>query len=256
MGYNIEEQLELEQLMLDAGISRFRSQLESSIQHGRESHTLHGRTIVSHVVSNVAEGIREFQKQEHGHRHIAHKRLKDMDADKVAFLALSCMIDGLSKSHPLYKVANAIGGNVEMQDRLDKWRAEVGETATNVIKKANEKGATARRFGLTNKMNKDGFEHLAWGQDKGHVGTTIISIIIETTALVKVERLYTGRKKTTTYLRATEDTLTWVKAFNTHMETMHPRWMPTKIPPKAWSSTRGGGYYSDFFEDLPIIRRG
>lgn len=257
MGYNITEQLELEREMLDAGISRFRSEMGAALSSSRESHSQHGRAVVSRVVGEVSKGVAEFQALDTNHRNIAHQKLKDMNPDKVAYLALVSMVDGLSKSNPLLKVGSSIGSNVEMQDRLDKWVSDTGEVARNTIKKANEKGSTARRFGLTNKMNKDGYDYLKWTkEERAHVGLRLVDIIISKTAIVKLERLHTGRKKTTTYLRATETTEDWVKAFNKHMEVMRPRWTPCIIPPKEWTDIYGGGYYADFLEDLPIIRRG
>ena len=257
MGYSLENQLALEKEMLDAGVDRFRCDVSQSVEKNRESNALHGRTIIASVVSNTAEGVAELQTTTTSNRDVAHKKLQGMKPDKVAYLALVSMIDGISKSNTLTKVAKAIGGNVEMQDRLEKWIGEAGEVATNTIKKANEKGVSSRRYGLTNKMNKDGYKQLEWtAEERIHVGLRLVDIIIRKTGLVRLEKLTTSRRKTTTYIRATEETEAWVKAFNTHMETTRPRFSPCIIPPKDWTDVTGGGYHADFLADLNIIRRG
>ena len=257
MGYTLENQLALEMEMLNAGVDRFNKEKDKGIDKGRESTTLHGRTIIATVVAGTAQGVERLQTTPTSNRDIAYKKLSGMDAQKVAYLALVSMIDGISRSNTLTKVAKAIGGNVEMQDRLEKWIGEAGEVATNTIKKANEKGVSSRRYGLTNKMNKDGYKQLEWtAEERIHVGLRLVDIIIRKTGLVRLEKLTTSRRKTTTYIRATEETEAWVKAFNTHMETTRPRFSPCIIPPKDWTDVTGGGYHADFLADLNIIRRG
>lgn len=257
MRYSLENQLQLEQEMLSAGITRFHKLKDNAISKGRESATLHGRTIIATVVSATTKGVKKLQDTPTSNRDIAYKKLQDMPPDKVAYLTLVSMVDGISKSNTLMNVANGIGSNVEMQDRLERWIASEGRVARNTIKKANEKGITARRFGLTNKMNKDGYKHLAWTKEERiHVGLRLIDVVIQNTGVVRLEKLSTARNKTTTFLRATPLTEEWVKAFNSHMETSRPRWTPCIIPPKDWTSIYGGGYHGEFLDDLPIIRRG
>ena len=169
MGYSLEQQLELEREMLDAGINRFRRVVDDAVGKGRETHTLHGRTMIATVVGAVAEGVKQVQDTPTSNR-------------DVAYIALVSMVDGISKAQALVKVAKNIGGNIEMQDRLEKWIEAEGTTARNTIKKANEKGTTARRYGLTNKMNKDGYKHLAWtGDQRIQVGMKLVDVIIRNT---------------------------------------------------------------------------
>lgn len=256
MRYSLEKQLELEQDMLTAGIERFRRDVNQAIDKGREANTLHGRTIIATVIGETAEGVKKLQDTPTNNRDIGYKKLQGMDPEKVAYLALVSMVDGVSRANTLMKVAKAIGGNVEMQDRLERWIAEAGDVARNTIKKANEKGLTARRYGLTNKMNKDGFKQLAWtNEERIHVGLRLVDVIIQNTGVIRLEKLSMSKTKTTTFIRATDITEEWVKAFNTHMETSRPRWMPCIIPPKDWTDVTGGGYHSEIF-DTPIIRRG
>jgi DNA-directed RNA polymerase len=240
LGYSLENQLELEQQMLTAGIDRFRKERDTSIQKGRESNTLHGRTMIATVVANTAAGVKKLQETPTSNRDIAYKKLQGLKPDKVAYLALVSMVDGISYSNTLMKVAKSIGSNVEMQDRLEKWIEAEGSIARN-----------------TNKMNKDGYKEYEWtSEERIHVGLRLIDIIIQNTGIVKLQKLSTSRTKTTTFLRATDITEEWVKLFNEHMETQRPRWTPCIIPPKDWTAVYGGGYHAEFLQALPIVRRG
>ena len=257
LGYTLEKQLALEMEMLNAGIDRYNKERDKGIDKGRESTTQHGRTIIATVVSGTAQGVEKLQGTPTSNRDIAYKKLAGMDAYKVAYLALVSMVDGISKAQTLMSVARAIGSNVEMQDRLEKWIKLEGNPARNTIKKANEKGAVARRYGLTHKMNKDGYGDLAWTKEERiHVGLRLVDCIIQNTGIIRLEKQYTGRNKTTTFIRATPITEEWVAAFNEHMATTRPRWSPCLIPPKDWDDVYGGGYYGEFLDDLPIVRRG
>ena len=257
MRYSLENQLQLEQEMLTAGISRFRKEKDNAIAKGRESATLHGRAMIATVVSATTNGVKKLQDTPTSNRDIAYKKLQGMPPEKLAYLTLVSMVDGISKSNTLINVAKDVGSNIEMQDRLERWIAAEGSIARNTIKKANEKGITARRFGLTNKMNKDGYKEYEWtSEERIHVGLRLIDIIIQNTGIVKLQKLSTSRTKTTTFLRATDITEEWVKLFNEHMETQRPRWTPCIIPPKDWTAVYGGGYHAEFLQALPIVRRG
>jgi len=255
--YTLENQIALEMEMLNAGVDRYNKEKGKGIDKSREATTLHGRTIIATVVTGTSEGVSKLQATKTSNRDIAYKRLAGMNPDKVAYLSLVSMVDSISKEQTLMNVAKNIGANVEMQDRLEKWIKQEGNVALNTIRKANEKGTIARRFGLTHKMNKDGYGDLAWTKEERiHVGLRLVDCIIQNTGIVKLEKRHTSKRKTTTYVKATPITEQWVAAFNEHMALTRPRWSPCIIPPKDWTDVYGGGYHADFLDDLPIVRRG
>jgi len=81
----------------------------------------------------------------------------------------------------------------------------------------------------------------------------IIDIIIKETGIVKLRTEYT-RRKSVTYLQATDETLEWIEAFNATHESNLPRYSPCIIPPKDWDSFFGGGYYSQHINKKPFLR--
>ena len=113
-------------------------------------------------------------------------------------------------------VARSIGSNVEIQDRLDRWIAAEGSIAHNVIKEAMKKAYGARRYGLTHKMNKDGYKQTEWeNSERVHVGFRMVDIIIQTTGLVKLDTQQEHKRKRATYVVPTDGTMEWVKT-STH----------------------------------------
>ncbi len=252
-----EQQLELETEMLTGGIQRFRKARDRSIDRGMESHTAHGRAIVSRIVDTVADGLREYlDNPSNKSRDIAWKRIKDMDVEQVAYLSVVSLVDSISRKNTLLYVARTIGANVEIQDRLERWIHSEGDVAKNTIKQAMKKAYGARRYGLTNKMNKDGYKESEWQKsERVHVGFKMVDLIIQHTAIVKLDTQQTERKRRATYVIPTEGTLEWITAFNEYIETSRPRYLPCIIPPKQWTDVRGGGYHGHDIDELPIVRR-
>jgi DNA-directed RNA polymerase len=252
----LETQLELEADMMTGGIDRFRKARDKAVASGMESNTLHGRVIVSRIVEDVAKGILDLQQNPKSNRDITYARIKDMDAEQVAYLAVVSLVDAISKKSVLLHAAQSIGGNLEIQDRLDRWVQSEGSIAKNTIKLAMKKAYGARRYGLTHKMNKDGFKDTEWTKpDRIHVGLRMIDLIIVHTGIVELTKQVTARNKTVTVVKATKGTEDWIKAFNDYAETAKPRYAPCIIVPKDWTDVTGGGYHGAAIDELPIVRR-
>ena len=241
--------------MTDAGVERFRNNLNKQTQKGLGSKTLHGRTIISHAIDTVAEGIDEL-KQAKGNRNIAKKKLKDVPSEIAAFLSLTCAVDTMTINTKLMTLAHKIGKAIEIQDRLHKWVQQEGQSALRVIEMANEKGDTAKAVGLIHKMNKDGYSDLSWTKEEQlHVGFNMVDIIIVKTGLLQIYQQPIGNKKVTTHVAPTEKTTEWIKAFNDTAEAWKPKLAPCLVEPKDWTDITGGGFYSPYLEPLSIVRR-
>ena len=182
-----------------------------------------------------------------------NKQLEDMVASNLQ----SKTLHGRSIISGVLNVARLVGVNVETQLRLDEWLKQDKGTATNLIRMANkksDKGFDHKRHGLNHKMKADNVDIPYWSDtDRIHVGLRLIDVIIKDTGIIKLRSEYT-RRKTITYLQATDDTLEWIKAFNETHESNLPRHSPCIIPPKDWDSFFGGGYYSEHINKKPFLR--
>ena len=251
------QQIALEADMLTGGIERFRKARDKAIESGRESTTMHGRAIISRLVDTVAVAIDEWRDNPSNmSRDIAWKKTKDMDSEQVAYLSLVSLVDSLSRKNTLLHVARTIGSSIEIQDRLDRWIADEGSIAHNVIKEAMKKAYGARRYGLTHKMNKDGYKYTEWEKsERVHVGFKMVDLIIQSTGLVKLDTQQVQKRRRATYVVPTEGTSEWITRFNAWRETLHPRYTPCIYEPKAWTDVKGGGYHGHIIDELPIVRR-
>ena len=252
----LDDQIQLEKEMLQAGVDRYQHNTNKLQEKGIESSTQHGRAAIAGVVNALAEGVTDIVQDSTSNRDIAKKKLADMDAHKVAYLTLVSVVDEVSKHYTLTKVARIVGMNVELQKRLTQRVISDGKPASMLIKKANEKSSKLhKRQGLVHKLNSTPQKETEWtNEERIHVGMRLIDKVIVKTGLVKLSKHRQRNNKTVTYLEATPDTLDWVRKFNLYQETRRPRYAPSIIPPKDWVGVVGGGYHSEVINDLPLVR--
>jgi DNA-directed RNA polymerase len=254
----MEEQIELEYQMVQSGIDRYDKQLTDLLEKDLGSKTKHGRTIIKGILDPVQERIEQHcAKDQRRNKSISKNLLKSMDAGKVAYLSLICLIDSLATNSTLLKVARGIGIQVETQKRLDTWLSLDKEVATNMIREANkksDKGFDHKRHGLDHKINADDLDIPTWSSNERiNVGIKLIDIIIETTGIVKLEKKI-QKRKTVYHVIPTQETQDWIKAFNETNSVALPRYCPCIIEPKDWEGFWGGGYYSEHINKLPFVR--
>ena len=120
----LDEQIALEYQMVQSGIDRYDKQLTDLLEKDLGSKTKHGRTIIKGILDPVQERIEQHcAKDQRRNKSISKNLLKSMDAGKVAYLSLICLIDSLATNSTLLKVARGIGIQIETQRRLDTWLA-------------------------------------------------------------------------------------------------------------------------------------
>ena len=65
-----------------------------------------------------------------------------------------------------------------------------------------------------------------------HIGSKLVDIVIQTTGMIEIHLVRTRNKKTTNYLKATPEILTWIRDINAMSEVLTPEALPFVIPPK------------------------
>jgi len=252
--YTVEDQIELELSSFTRGMERYQKQIDTMVERGLDSRTLHGRAIIKAIIEPLTEGVVEIQGMPRN-RDIARKKLEGLNPETVAYITLVSVVDSFSQHSRLIKVARTVGFNIELEQRIKEWEEEDKEVARNVLKKALQKSSTRnRKYGLTHKLNRD-YPDTGWTEEeKIHVGLRLIDKLIVKTGLVSLEKITLGRNKTATFVKATSSTLDWIAKFNDHKSKLKPVTTPCIIPPKDWTDVQGGGYWNSVFRPLPIVR--
>jgi DNA-directed RNA polymerase len=256
--FTIQDQIEMELSSFTKGVGRYRRQVDKMVSKGLDSRTLHGRAIIKSIIEPLASGVREIQNPEDNRskrRDVAYSKLKNMDADVIAYITLITVIDTFSQHSKLIKVARNIGANVELEKRIQEWEEEDKEVARNVLKLALKKSSGhSRRMGLTHKLNKD-LPDSSWSEEeKIHVGVRLVDKLIVHTGMVSIDKISIGKLKTASYLKVSQSTLDWISKFNSLKEKARPVSCPCIIPPKDWTDVVGGGYYNEVMPKLVLVR--
>ncbi len=270
----LQLQLDLESEMRAQGTAKFRSQIararRTTTQGGHqrdttESETKYGSSLLASAVVPIADGVTKFledTKTSGVRPHIAAAYLELLDADVAAYIAAKVIIDGITQKLRIQNVAMRIGGRIEDEVKFQAFESGEGINPRTgqmgKLKKLFQKisdGLEAdsadyshKRTVLTHSMGKAGLEWVNWpATDKLHLGIKLIEIaegvVVGSEATPLVHHVLTRkRKKTETYLEATEALLALIKARNDRDEVLCPEYMPMLVPPTDWTGPVGGGY--------------
>lgn len=261
---NLEEQQAfLESISQGLGIDQYRKTAEKAKQGNREATTRYGSQLVAHAVDKVAEGIEQFialtEQGGAGRKHLAGRYLKKVDPKISAYLALRCVIDGISGRQTVQKVALEIASMIEDEVRFRMFE-EAEKTAFKYTKEKVKKATTYRhkKNVMSVKMAHSGVDFAAWPKtDKLHIGVKLLDIVIETTGYVElgeINKSISGKPKTVKIVQATKETEEWIGRKNTRSELLAPKYLPCVIPPKDWTSPTSGGYHSKSVRPLTFIK--
>jgi DNA-directed RNA polymerase len=258
-----DRQLDLEEEMRGMGVARFREEVQASKDNGLESTTSGTLRIMREAFEPLVAGVeayKEAQKKSAGRHHAAHKFIKDMPADVLSFLSLKVLLDKLSTSRNLPQITLAIGGQLENEMSYLKFKAESPNHYKKVKRDVLKRSHNERHIKtvLKHSAQKDDIELIKLTVKEKHtVGALMLSLIIENTGLVEVYKPPGMKSKNRSHQRRvqpTEKTTEWLKSYNASCELLMPVILPMLVPPKDWTSSHNGGFWSPFVKGS-LVRR-
>jgi len=257
-----EEQLAQEHEGYQQGIDRYWKSINNSLVSDSESNSGYGRTLINHSIHSVGGGIEDWVAEVRSGKgktlgKIATK-LELVSPKLAACLALKSVIDAVSKRSALGTSCVLIGSLIEDEVRYSKFKALHPQDFKITLDEVTERttNRTVRRVALHHKAKmKYGIEHDSWSKrDRYLIGSKILSVIISKTGLVQITKVPTSNKKRVWSIVATQDTLDWIQKAHEAGECLSPVLMPMVHPPKKWSALTGGGYLSENYHDIPLIK--
>ena len=259
-----DEQEKIEKEMNSLGIDRYYKSIRDARKSGGESTTLYGITLMKEALESVSTGIKDFLDEalsgSVGKYQSSALTLALMDKDVCAYLTLKYCVDGVSTRSPFTRVAMKLANAVEDQFKFDLWaKGSESKKIFNRIKKkitSRTSNRLYRRYNIIRSMSRlEVIDHNPWSkQERLHLGSKLIDILIQTTGLMEVKTVQFGRNKRIIYLQANKATLYWIENVNKEGESIHPYFYPCVIPPKDWSSPFNGGYHSKKIDSIPMIK--
>ncbi|CAJ1369523.1 unnamed protein product [Effrenium voratum] len=265
----MEEQVRIEMTMRDEGIIRYEK------NHDRKplEDTSAGRNLIRAEMAAVAAGIAELHqlKGTAMRRAIAARKLREIDANRAAYVALRVMFHMVSMNRvSLQNTALAVGRAIEDELRIDKFERE-NEGAykwQEAQLKARGMNEAHSRKSMVFRMTQKGVEWDDWGtNDKVNVGMKLIEIVTSTTDLFSYSTPASANeggpgmankarrgKKYERQIEISEAGNQKLAQIVDYGKTLRPVLLPTVVPPKPWAALDRGGYYTPYVPKQRLVK--
>jgi DNA-directed RNA polymerase len=258
---DIERQKTLEQEMLQAGIARYREQVEAARQAGREDETTYGSRMLLACVEPLTEAIREALEEvkdgKAGRHHKALGYLALLEPEVVAFIATKTALGKVSEEAPLNALCTSIGRRIEDEVRFRLVQKEDPDLIARLVKLVEKSTSYShKRKVLSAIAGREGHSPADWWneEDLYHIGLWLFDRLRHSTGLLEIEVRTVGRNKTVHVVRASESCMKWITGCKEAHELLQPMFWPTVIPPRRWKGIYGGGYWGKMPRPICVIK--
>lgn len=266
-----EEQVRLERDMLKRGADKVRDKAIEAKAKGQMTRLNPLRHLIGDTVPEIAKNMREWARycevgSAGGPKPIALPLIKSIDDLNVAgVIALRAILDGFGQEkRGLASLAIRIGENIEHEQRVRFWAKTQPGAFWRLQKDQAAKRSTAthrRRVNIHASNSEVGASWEAWSREQVfRVGLAFIDIIMKTTGWFEIQSDPTfkprrGVRLTAPLVLAVKAGMTdWLAAAMTSEELSSHDFRPTVMPPKRWTGTRDGGYWTPYLRTPRLVR--
>ncbi len=262
--HEMQRQLALETEMLEAHKRQFFEEVRKARESGDETKTPYGVQMMRRAVLPVAQGITEYLAEWDAHgrgkRPVAYSMLKGivpvLGVEVVAFLTMHRVVSAIMGRMTFNNGAVTIGTMLEDEMHMAAFRLKSPDLAKITERKlAKSSSLHHKRTVAIIMAHRAGVEAEEWPkEDKLMLGGQLLEIAEKKTGMIKVECVASGAGAAPV-IRCTDDMREWINNCTEYCSMLEPRFFPTIIPPKPWSSPEGGGYYRRVGRrPLPLVK--
>lgn len=272
-----EEQLKLEYGMMRAGANKLRDQVLEATEKQQMTQVGVVRGLMSDWVPGVANNIKEWCKAWDRMRGVKPAHLpimREIDPYMAALVGLREIMDRIGQQkNTAPNVAMEIGRTIEYELRVRAW--EKGSEQERALwhaqqreHKANKATTGHKRRVHINRFNhhlKEGnFDELkwdAWTQETiFRVGWEVMDAVVRQTGWFELvedpEHIFRrgSSHRPKLMLMVKEGLTDWLAKALDHAEINQPDFRPTVMPPKPWTTSRNGGYWTPYVKPPRLVR--
>lgn len=278
---NWEAILDREMVIRNQHIADIDNSCRKAFETGTLSKQKPIRELMSRTMPIIIEGIQAVLNRVEAKAATVDKnwilRLKTEPWQEYCYLALMTMIDFSTTNGAMADLRHKIAAACEDEARTQHWCEANPKFFKAVLerqRKKSNKGVWIRK-GLGLAMNRygegytkqDGTEVEAhpemlyekWPSDyRRFIGRTYSEVIYSLTDLFDIVRMpYSNKvnlKEVGFKLEPSEKLLTWLGDANTYLGLHGGFYLPLPAPPKHWTTTHNGGYWTTFGGQLNLIK--
>lgn len=267
-----DEQVQLEYGMMRAGAKKIQDRLISAKAKDKMTDLVQVRNLADDWVPGVVEAIRGWlrgvQNSKGGPKPIAYPLVKELDPYLAAMVGTRAILNHIAKeTYTLANVAIEIGTTLEHEQKVRAWEKENPKDFWVLQQELDRKKVTTghrRRvnvniFGKHMENSTLDLNWKSWTRDqKFRVGWTIMDLIIKQTGWFEVvdDPSHQFKKGSWPALAITvkPGLMDWLAKALDHAEVNTPEFKPTVMPPRRWSTTRDGGYWTHYVKTPRLVR--
>lgn len=281
-----EEQEKLEYGMMRSGANKFRDNVIVATERNQMSQIKPISNLMTKWVPGVAATLKDWVRawsHTTGPRPKALPYLKDIDHHMAALVGLREILDRIghasgSSENTVQNVAMEIGRTIEHECKLRAWeagtkneralwRGELKAMKRDKVTSAHRRRRLINRFNhhLKKEDAKDvGFEELQWENwtidTLFRVGWEVMDAVVRYTSWFQIvadpHHIWGKRlNNKPQYVIVPADGLTdWLAKALDHAEINQPDFRPTVMPPRPWTSSRHGGYWTPYVKAPRLVR--
>lgn len=257
-----KDELAHEKEMAELGKNRTNKRLLSHVQREEESVTSYGKVMVANTIRPlamaIAEWIKDTSEKTIGKPPIAFVKLCEVEPEVLALITGKHIINTITQYKPLTATCISLGGKIETEISLKNFKKlnpELYETVKADLDKRSF-NYTYKRRKLRESAKRDEVMHWEeWTTPvKLHVGLRLVELMIYATGLIEIGT-ETVKHKKAKIIKQTQKTRDWIANRNGFNELLNPEYLPTVMPPKAWSTVVGGGYWTKELPELDLVKQ-
>jgi len=256
------DELAHEKEMAELGKNRTNKRLVSHVEREEESVTSYGKVMVANTIRPlamaIAEWIEDTSKKTIGKPPIAFVKLCEVEPEVLALITGKHIINTITQYKPLTATCISLGGKVETEISLKNFKnlnPELYQTVKADLDKRSFNYTYKRRKLRESAKRDEVMSREEWTTPtKLHVGIRLVELMIYATGLIEIGT-ETVKHKKAKIIKQTDKTREWIKNRNGFNELLNPEYLPTVMPPKAWSTVVGGGYWTKELPELDLVKQ-
>lgn len=251
------KQLELEREMSQLGASRTRRRNYQAQVKGRDHATTAGSRMLRELAPLVTKAIQDWVKGVSGRAGRSHKAIELMeqiDIRMAASLTLRVLIDSIATSRPYTRTAMFLGGLLEDDWLVKKFRNECRKEWDTW--KRRSKGLQYSMKLRSAKGFMRAFSEITdrWDPDqKCALGVVLIELAVQATGICEIVHVRHG-KRVDLVLEPSLQALEWMEQQNSGAEELSPLYLPFVEPPLDWIDPTSGGFHSETVYSSALVK--
>lgn len=251
----IENQMKLEQLAMDMGISRYREALAEdglgAVAPGKQLM----KAALTPMIDAVTKWLEETGSGLASRNAASFHFLNGLDKEAIAWVTANVVLSRLQEQPKLVSMASMIALRLEQTVDLNSIAKANPRLAAKIAKRTAAMEADKNRMVFIRKGAEMVDAKLVNWDDTVRVrlGTLLIEMFCRSTGLAVVETRIMGRNTKSMYVRASESCMRWLEESHARCELLSPVRLPMVCMPRQWTTPFNGGYLTQGLRQ-PLVK--